>query len=43
MTCRARDQIKIDQKRKYFMPGGEDEHRRKRKRLVKEVFVEEGY
>ena len=40
MTFRARDQIKINQKRKYFMLVGEDEHRRKRKSLLKEVFVE---
>ena len=40
MTFRARDQIKINQNRKYFMHEGEDEHRRKRKRLSKEVFVE---
>ena len=35
MTFRAKNQIKINQKR-----GGEDEHRRKRKILLKEVFVE---
>ena len=40
MTCSARDQIKIYQKRKYFMHEDEDEHRRKRKRLLKEIFVE---
>ena len=35
MTFRARDQIKINQKRKHFIFEGEDEHRWKWKNFLK--------